>query len=101
MVKSNKVKVVKRHCKRLDEQIQEIHQELLESATVNEARWLEHDRKFDEISSKIEILTNQIQSFLTNQMEIREVRTNARGILPNPETRRELEQLAYKKAHED
>jgi chemotaxis methyl-accepting protein methylase len=63
MVERNKVKVVKGHCKRLDEQIQEIHQELLESATINKTRWLEHNRKYDEISSKIEILTNQIQSF--------------------------------------
>jgi hypothetical protein len=79
---------VKGHCKRLDEYLQEIHQELLESATVNKARWLEHDRKSDEISSKIEILTNQIQSF--GLIKWQEEGTNAQGILPNPATRREI-----------
>jgi regulator of replication initiation timing len=85
MVESNKMEVVKEHCRRLFEQIQEIHQELQELIATNKARWIEQDKKSDQISSQIV------------QMVEKEVGVNSRGILLNPSTGRDIETLSSKK----
>ena len=55
-----------------------IHQEFLEFMVESKERWIEQEKKIDQINLKIEVLTNEIQSLLANQMEDMEVEVDSK-----------------------
>jgi hypothetical protein len=82
------VKNVKEHCKKLEQRMQILQQELQESLVDQQNKWQEQlseqSRKTDQISAQIETLSNQFQTFLAHQMTGKDVGSTSRGILQTP-----------------